>query len=1084
MHSPHNALSTVFTNAVLKIVVYFGMQAYADCLPFDVMSLSCSCIDLAACTVTPSSVTLPCNHASCVQGIKLLHSFLAELEQAPRRKQPEDLHRVRHVLESYVGRLGPEVAEWPALTCHPSLGVTSSLSSGPTSRPAEFRRPIESRELSKGHSDAADIIQHQSLGVYPGDSEQQQQQTSACRDATSSSSAITWSEHQKSESVHFQIDHVFDVTSVGIVVSGTAVRGSVEVGTMYWWGPNGADGEFTRIKVTSIHRSQVPVVRVSAGQCATLALDVSSASVRPYLSSALPRTQRDTAAGITGAGAQTMDTRTSGHGCGMRAELRSSTNASGQTAINVDGSEAMPLVTRQTGIMNASCIATSMLGCEEPTNPSRNDSLDGAAQCSVGDVEAVPCPPDAACATASNEAVECELADKEPMAGRHAPAGIGGSGCMAGRHAPAGIGGSGCMAEQHALHGDVAQGEIEISLAALPQATQEVRSATSSFGCLKAGQGDAGGMFQGTAIHVEEGLVPCEHSCATSHTAGQLEASGAAGGGAVELSLASQPLTLASQPQHVPDTHSQTLRGPHLEGVSRKGSTLVDTAGLHQRLASNNAKCDTLGTAEQERDRKSEAEPGLCEHTLTNDCKPALQRLRDNDMEVAPQGQATLSSQGTSALGSGAVAPFFKDIAVVRTNPAVSGRERAEATDAGKACTGSERASCREGADRCTYAAAACTEASKQTNKSCQERAVMDASSCSDTSVQLVSPELRHSASDPLWSRSVHCDRRHSDAVLSKNGSQPRPMRPESSGMKGGGLRISPGVLRPASPQLPPNLGSLHLQSPLSSDALRRLSESVPILSSSPEAMSLDAAWQYMGLDLAGLPSNACDSLPSKTRKGNVLIDINARPQATHTFRALMILTNSQWPARGLLSGRWPPYDCAMHATSPRLLHSSSSPRLCSHSSEATMDGLERQQSGPQRVVSQGRFRQARLPAYLHVMHCASVRQEVRVLEMQEVQHDLEEQGFEVQGVNLTAAAAAAAVLLHHETGSERFAGEDDDSGRGDREGALVDVTFQFTSRAEWLAPGMRFVTRAQLGHVSAVGVIVSIGDGQERPLQ
>jgi hypothetical protein len=1002
----------------------------------------------------PSSVTLPCNHAACVQGIKLLHSFLAELEQAPRRKQPEDLHRVRHVLESYVGRLGPEVAEWPALTCHPSLGVTSSLSSGPTSRPAEFRRPIESRELSKAHSDAADISQHQSLGLDPGDSEQQQQ-TSACRDATSSSSAITWSEHQKSESVHFQIDHVFDVTSVGIVVSGTAVRGSVEMGTMYWWGPNGADGEFTRIKVTSIHRSQVPVVRVSAGQCATLALDVSAASVRPYLSSALPRALRDTAAGITGAGAQPMDTRTSGHACGMLAELRSSTNASGQTAINVDGSEAMPIVTSQTGIMNASCIATSMLGCEKPTNPSSNDSLDGAARCSVVDVEAVMCPPDAACATASNEAVECELADEEPMAGRQAPASIGGSGCMA---------------EQHVLHGDVAQGEIELSLAALPHATQEVRSATSSFGCLEAGQGDAGGMFQGTAIHVEEGLAPCEHSCATSHTAGQLEASGAAGGSAVELAL-------ASQPQHVPDTHSQTLRGPHSEGVSRKGSTLVDTAGLHQQLASNNVKCDTLGTAEQERDRKSEADPGLCEHTLTNDCKPALQRFRDNDMEVAPQGQATLSSQGTSSLGSGAAAPFFKDIAVGRTNPAARGRERAEEADAGKACTGSEPASCREGADRCTDAAAACTEASKQINKSCQEHAIMDASSCGDTSAQLVSPELRHSASDPLWSRSVYCDRRHSDAVLSKNGSQPRPMRPESSGMKGG-LRISPGVLRPASPQLPPNLGSLHLQSPLSSDALRRLSESVPILSSSPEAMSLDAAWQYMGLDLAGLPSNACDSLPSKTRKGNVLIDINARPQATQTFRALMILTNSQWPARGLLSGRWPPYDCATHVTSPRLLHSSSSPRLCSHSSEATMDGLEQQQSGPQRVVSQGRFRQARLPAYLHIMHCASVRQEVRVLEMQEVQHDLEEQGFEVQGVNLTAAAAAAAVLLHHETGSERFAGEDDDSAHGDREGALVDVTFQFTSRAEWLAPGMRFVTRAQLGHVSAVGVIVSIGDG------
>jgi hypothetical protein len=103
------------------------------------------------------------------------------------------------------------------------------------------------------------------------------------------------------------------------------------------------------------------------------------------------------------------------------------------------------------------------------------------------------------------------------------------------------------------------------------------------------------------------------------------------------------------------------------------------------------------------------------------------------------------------------------------------------------------------------------------------------------------------------------------------------------------------------------------------------------------------------------------------------------------------------------------------------------------------------------------------------------VRQEVRVLEMQELQHDFEEAGFEVRGVNLTAAAAASAVLLRHdETGSEVVGGE----------GALVEVTFQFTTRAEWLAPGMRFVTRAQhmsAGHVSAVGVIVSVGDEGEQ---
>ena len=91
---------------------------------------------------------------------------------------------------------------------------------------------------------------------------------------------------------------------------------------------------------------------------------------------------------------------------------------------------------------------------------------------------------------------------------------------------------------------------------------------------------------------------------------------------------------------------------------------------------------------------------------------------------------------------------------------------------------------------------------------------------------------------------------------------------------------------------------------------------------------------------------------------------------------------------------------------------------------------------------------------------------------MRELSHDLEEQRFEVRGVNLTAAAAAAAVLLH-----EGGDAEDDGAGApsGERDGALVDVTFQFTMRAEWLVPGMRFVVRDQLGHVSGVGVVTGV---------
>jgi hypothetical protein len=92
---------------------------------------------------------------------------------------------------------------------------------------------------------------------------------------------------------------------------------------------------------------------------------------------------------------------------------------------------------------------------------------------------------------------------------------------------------------------------------------------------------------------------------------------------------------------------------------------------------------------------------------------------------------------------------------------------------------------------------------------------------------------------------------------------------------------------------------------------------------------------------------------------------------------------------------------------------------------------------------------------------------------MQELQHDFEEQGFEVEGVNLTAAAAAAAVLLDVGAAAEE---EDVAEDEQDCAGSLVYTHFQFTTKQEWLVPGMRFVVRDQRGHVSGVGVVCAVG--------
>lgn len=51
---------------------------------------------------------------------------------------------------------------------------------------------------------------------------------------------------------------------------------------------------------------------------------------------------------------------------------------------------------------------------------------------------------------------------------------------------------------------------------------------------------------------------------------------------------------------------------------------------------------------------------------------------------------------------------------------------------------------------------------------------------------------------------------------------------------------------------------------------------------------------------------------PPGTRKGAVLLDVAMRPQAFWEFEAVLVLLGGHWPARGLVSGRWPPEACEL----------------------------------------------------------------------------------------------------------------------------------------------------------------------------
>lgn len=68
-------------------------------------------------------------------------------------------------------------------------------------------------------------------------------------------------------------------------------------------------------------------------------------------------------------------------------------------------------------------------------------------------------------------------------------------------------------------------------------------------------------------------------------------------------------------------------------------------------------------------------------------------------------------------------------------------------------------------------------------------------------------------------------------------------------------------------------------------------------------------------------PSLFAGSEPPNARKGMVLLDVATHTRTSWEFEAIIVLLNGHWPARGLLSGRWPP-----HPQTPDTVLSSSLP--------------------------------------------------------------------------------------------------------------------------------------------------------------
>ncbi|KAI8984688.1 P-loop containing nucleoside triphosphate hydrolase protein, partial [Mycotypha africana] len=87
-------------------------------------------------------------------------------------------------------------------------------------------------------------------------------------------------DEQLEEPAEFQIEEVYRIPDVGVVVGGVLGQGRINVkekDKKYYLGPN-TKGEFTLVNIISVHRHRVPSHYVHCGQTATLALQNRSES--------------------------------------------------------------------------------------------------------------------------------------------------------------------------------------------------------------------------------------------------------------------------------------------------------------------------------------------------------------------------------------------------------------------------------------------------------------------------------------------------------------------------------------------------------------------------------------------------------------------------------------------------------------------------------------------------------------------------------------------------------------------------------------------------------------------------------------
>ncbi|KAL4421140.1 hypothetical protein ABPG77_000775 [Micractinium sp. CCAP 211/92] len=153
------------------------------------------------------------------------------------------------------------------------------------------------------------------------------------------------------------------------------------------------------------------------------------------------------------------------------------------------------------------------------------------------------------------------------------------------------------------------------------------------------------------------------------------------------------------------------------------------------------------------------------------------------------------------------------------------------------------------------------------------------------------------------------------------------------------------------------------------------------------ESLGLEPRW-------ASSPLLTASGGPApRPRKGTVLLDPSLRPQACAEFEAVLVLLGGHWPARGLLSGRYPPQG-ERDEPDPDLLSPAGTPLARSLGASAASDsgdgGLAAASSSLGALqLGRGKRSSSRARAgplsYIPVVHCGSIRQAARVVAMREL---------------------------------------------------------------------------------------------------